>query len=203
LRGRVAGCATRRALTERRAGGAGGVLDAMAILRDNGTGGGPRWSPLNGSMAGPNMHAGGLLASSQTVSSWVSDLESSTHWSTGTADPALSLFVPLRAAEPLAESAYPTEGVTNRRDDRSLWWRHERLHRAALRDWAGVEERIAAERDEAQRRWASAPPSTEAALAEAEALRESWSALADAVAGDTRPAWVRRRWAGFERKAAG
>lgn len=203
LRGRVAGCATRRALTEHRAGGAGGVLDAMAILRDNGTAGGPRWSPLNGSMAGPNMHAGGLLASSQTVSSWVSDLGSGTHWSTGTADPALSLFVPLRVAEPLAESAYPTEGVRNRRDDRSLWWRHERLHRAALRDWAGVESRIAAERDEVQRRWVSRPGPTAAALAEAEALRERWSAIADTVAGDTRPAWVRRRWAGFERKAAG
>jgi len=197
LRGRVAGCATRRGLTERRAGGARGVLDAMAILRDNGTGGGPRWSPLNGSMAGPNMHAGGLLASSQTVSSWVSDLGSGTHWSTGTADPALSLFVPLRVGEPLPEAAYPTEGVRNRRDDRSLWWRHERLHRAALRDWAGVESRIATERDEAQRRWVSHPGPTAAALAEAAALRESWSAIADAVTGDTRPAWVRRRLGGL------
>jgi hypothetical protein len=154
-------------------------------------------------MAGPNMHAGGLLASSQTVSSWVSDLGSGNHWATGTADPALSPFVPLRVAEPLAESAYPTEGVRNRRDDRSLWWRHERLHRAALRDWVRVEARIAAERDEAQRRWVSGPGPTAAALAEAEALRERWSAIADAVAGDTRPAWVRRRWAGFERRAAG
>src|SRR3546814_17463121 len=58
----------------------------------------------NGSMAGPNMHAGGLLASSQTVSSWVSDLGSGLHWATGTADPALSLFVPLRVGDPLPES---------------------------------------------------------------------------------------------------
>lgn len=203
LRGRVAGCAARRALTERRAGGADSVLDAISILRDNGTDGGPRWSPVNGSMAGPNMHAGGLLASSQTVSSWVSDLGSGTHWATGTADPALSMFVPLRVDEPLAEPAYPTVGVSNRRDDRSLWWRHERLHRDALRDWAGVESRIAAERDEVQRRWVSHPGPTAAALAEAEALRDRWSAVAGELSGDTRPAWVRRRWAGFERKAVG
>jgi hypothetical protein len=203
LRGRVAGCSTRQALTQRRAGGAEGVLDAVSVLRDNGTDGGPRWSPVNGSMAGPNMHAGGLLASSQTVASWVSDLGSGTHWATGTADPALSLFVPLRVDEPLAEAAYPTEGVGNRRDDRSLWWRHERLHRDALRDWAGVEGRIAPERDETQRRWVSHPGPTAAALAEAEVLRERWSAVAAATTGDTRPAWVRRRWTGFERKAVG
>ena len=203
LRGRVASCAGRRSLTERRAGSSEGVLDAISILRDNGTDGGPRWSPVNGSMAGPNMHAGGLLASSQTVSSWVSDLGSGTHWATGTADPALSVFVPLRVDDPLAEAAYPTEGVSNRRDDRSLWWRHERLHRDALRDWAGVEGRIAPERDETQRRWLAEPPSTAAALAEAEVLRERWSALAAATSGDSRPAWVRRRWTAFERKAVG
>jgi secernin len=62
LRGRVAGCAARQSLTQRRAGGGDCVLDAISILRDNGTDGGPRWSRVNGSMAGPNMHAGGLLA---------------------------------------------------------------------------------------------------------------------------------------------
>ncbi|ABL79933.1 MULTISPECIES: carcinine hydrolase/isopenicillin-N N-acyltransferase family protein [unclassified Nocardioides] len=203
LRGRVAGCAGRRSLTERRAGGAEGVLDAISILRDNGTDGGPRWSLLNGSMVGPNMHAGGLLASSQTVSSWVSDLGSGLHWATGTADPALSLFVPLRVDQPLAETAYPTAGVDNRRDDRSLWWRHERLHRTALCDWTGVEARLAAERDETQRRWVAHPVPTATALAEAEVLREKWTAAAEAGTGDTRPAWVRRRWAGFELKAVG
>ncbi len=203
LRGRVAGCAGRRSLTQRRAGGAEGVLDAISILRDNGTDGGPRWSPVNGSMVGPNMHAGGLIASSQTVSSWVSDLGSDLHWATGTADPALSLFVPLRVDDPLAEATYPTEGVGNRRDERSLWWRHERLHRAALRDWVGVTGRIAAERDETQRRWVTQPVATATALAEAEVLRGRWAGVAGAVTDDSRPAWVRRRWAGFEREALG
>ncbi len=201
LRGRVAACRVRRGLTERRAAAVDDVLDAMAVLRDNGTGGGPRWSVLNGSMTGPNMHAGGLLASSQTVSSWVSDLSAGTHWATGTSDPGLSLFVPLRVDAPLDERAYATSGVDGARDDRSLWWRHEDLHREALRDRAGVEARIAGERDEVQRRWLAHPPTTEAALAEADRLRERWLGVARATPGDTRPAWVRRRWAGFERKA--
>lgn len=80
LRGRVASCDTRQTLTQTRASTAYGVRDAMRILRDNGTGRGPRWSPLTGSMVGPNMHAGGLLASSQTVSSWVSHLGTGLHW---------------------------------------------------------------------------------------------------------------------------
>lgn len=201
LRDRVARCAVRQSLTQRRAGGGDSVLDAISILRDNGTDGGPRWSPLNGSMVGPNMHAGGLLASSQTVASWVSDLGTGTHWATGTADPALSLHVPLRVEDPLDEDAYATAGVTNRRDDRSLWWQHEVLHREALRDWSGVEARIAPERDEIQRRWVAAPPTAKTALAEAAVIRDRWIALARETAGDTRPWWVRRRWQGFERAA--
>lgn len=201
LRGRVAGCASRQSLTQRRAGGGDGVLDAISILRDNGTDGGPRWSRLNGSMAGPNMHAGGLLASSQTVASWVSDLGSGLHWATGTADPALSLFVPLRIDDALGEADHPVKDVTNRRDPVSLWWRHETLHREALRDWVGIEHAIAPERDEVQRRWVSHPPATRDALAEAETARDRWLELARATPGDRRPRWVRRRWAGFERAA--
>ena len=201
LRGRVAGCAARQSLTQRRAGGGDSVLDAISILRDNGTDSGPRWSLVNGSMAGPNMHAGGLLASSQTVSSWVSDLGSGTHWATGTADPALSLFVPLRVEDPSDESTYPVTGVDNRRDDRSLWWQHETLHREALRDWSGVEARLASGRDEAQRRWVGVPPTAKAALAEAAELRERWVGLARQTEGDRRPRWVRRRWAGFDKAA--
>ena len=201
LRGRVAGCAARQSLTQRRAGGGDSVLDAISILRDNGTDGGPRWSPVNGSMAGPNMHAGGLLASSQTVASWVSDLGTGTHWATGTADPALSLYVPLLVDDPIDEDACPTAGVTNRRDDRSLWWRHEVLHREALRNWSGVEARIAPERNETQRRWVASPPTAKAALAEAADIRDRWTTLAREMPGDTRPRWVRRRWAGFEKAA--
>ena len=203
LRSRVSGCAVRRGLTQRRAESADGLLDAMAILRDNGTGGdGPRWSPLNGSMVGPNMHGGGLVASSQTVASWVSDLATGVHWATGTADPALSMFVPLRIDEPLTESAYPTAGVDNTADVESLWWRHERLHRLALRDWVGSESMLAAERDRVQAGWVAAPPPTEQALADADARYDGWRrSIAARPVTDDRPWWLRRRWAGYDSHA--
>jgi len=202
LRGRVANCAVRRHLTEQRATDARGPFAAMRILRDNGTGAGPRWSPINGSMGGPNMHAGGLLASSQTVSSWVSDLGSGTHWATGTSDPALSLFVPLRVDRPVAEAAYPTEGIANQVDDRSLWWRHAELHRRALRGWTRSEGVISADRDRLQRGWIASPPSTEEALTAASAAYDRWlPAITQVTQRDTRPWWLQRRWAGFERAA--
>lgn len=199
LRGRVARCATRRSVTQAAATSAASssraVLDAMALLRDNGTGAGPRWSPLTGSMVGPNMHAGGLVASSQTVASWVSDTAAGIHWATGTADPALSLFVPLRVSSPVEVAP-----ATDVADDRSLWWRHERWRRTALRDWSSAESLVAATRDEVQERWLGSPPPTEVALTEAEDVRVAW---AEATAGlaETRPRWVRARWAGFDRAA--
>lgn len=202
FRSRVSACAVRRGLTQRRAAAAGGALDAMAVLRDNGTGGGPRWSPLTGSMVGPNMHGGGLVASSQTVSSWVSDPVSGRHWSTGAAEPAFSLFVPLRVDEPQPQAAYPTAGVDNTADDASRWWRHERLHRLALRDWVAAEALVAGERDDLQRRWLADPPATAVALRQAGETEERWRAcLARNGPADTRPRWLRRRWRGYDRAA--
>lgn len=202
LRSRVSGCAVRRGLTQRRAESSAGVLDAMAILRDNGTGGGPRWSPVTGSMVGPNMHGGGLVASSQTVASWVSDLAAGIHWATGTAEPALSMFVPLRVDAPLDESTYLTAGVDNTADVESLWWRHERVHRLALRDWVGSERMLGPERDRMQVHWVADPPPTDEALEDADARYDEWrKLLADRGAPDTRPWWLRRRWAGYDRRA--
>lgn len=201
-RSRVSRCAVRRGLTQRRAEAAQGVLDAAGILRDNGTGGGPRWSPVTGSMGGPNMHGGGLVASSQTVGSWVSDLESRTHWATGTAEPAFSLFVPLRVDRPLAEADYPTKGVDNTADETSRWWRHERLHRLALRDWVSAEAAVAEERDRIQGEWLDDPPETNVAVRGADEFDERWlRRLQERIDTDTRPWWLRRRWAAFDRQA--
>jgi dipeptidase len=202
LRSRVSGCAVRRGLTQRRAEAAGDALDAMAVLRDNGTGGGPRWSPLTGSMVGPNMHGGGLLASSQTVSSWVSDPVSGRHWSTGTAEPAFSLFIPLQVDAPPPETAYATSGVDNTADDTSRWWRHERLHRLALRDWVAAEALVSGEREDLQRRWLADPPDTAEALRLADETERRWcEQLARHGLADTRPRWLRRRWRGYDRAA--
>lgn len=202
LRSRVSGCAVRRQVTQRRGEESTGVLDLVDVLRDNGTGGGPRWSPVTGSMTGPNMHGGGLVASSQTVASWVSDLAAGTHWATGSAEPALSMFVPLRVHEPLGEEAYPVTGVDNTVDDRSHWWRHERLHRLALRDLAAAEATLAGERDALQRAWLAEPPATAAALARAAHAHDDWAdALHLRPPAETRPWWLRRRWASYDRAA--
>ena len=75
LKTMVSACWTRRALTQRRAAGATGVRDLMAALADHGPGACvPRYSLVNGAMAVPCMHAGGLAANSQTTASWVAEL---------------------------------------------------------------------------------------------------------------------------------
>lgn len=196
LRSRVAQCARRQQLTEQGAAAAKAPADLLAVLRDNGTGGGPRWSPLNGSMVGPNMHAGGLITSSMTASSWVADLSADQHWVTGTCDPALSVFIPIRVGEGAEMGPDPT----NRYDPAARWWRHEAFRRIAARDWAGAVSAIAAEREEVEARWLAAPPSTAAALAEAEELYSRWAERIGVV-GDDRPLWVRHLWKRWDQQA--
>jgi secernin len=200
LRGRVAQCAVRRQLTQRLATAAVDPLDMMEILRDNGTGGGPRWSWVNGSMRGPNMHAGGLVTASQTVSSWVADLRGEPlHWVTATADPALSLFKPVRVDQPADVGPEPS----NRFEEATTWWRHELLHRLALRDWARALEVIRDSRDELQVEWAREPADTEEAFKRAGVLEAEWlTALRAANHPDIRPRWLRRVWDGYEQAAA-
>jgi secernin len=65
-----------------------------------------------------------------------------THWVTGTSAPCLSLFKPLffdpesRTVPDLGALVGPLPGLTFHRDlGASLWWRHELVHRALLRDY--------------------------------------------------------------------
>ncbi len=78
VRTAVAHGALRRACTEgaieRARRGPEAVLDLFGALRSHGDTPAPRYSPLTGAMRGPCMHAGGVLAASQTTASWVSDL---------------------------------------------------------------------------------------------------------------------------------
>lgn len=199
LRGFVARCSIRRRLTQIRASLAYTPADMMAILRDTGNARGPSWSRLNGSMQGPNMHAGGHLAAAQTVASWVSDLrEKPLHWATGTADPALGLFKPLRVDEPCDLGPRPT----NRFDPTTLFWRHQLLFRTALRSWSRAVAMIRNERDATESRWLAAPPSTDEAFAEAERIERRWlERLRERGFVDDRPRWVRRMWSRYDRAA--
>jgi len=201
VRTTVSACRTRQALTAR-AAAAGGASPGtlMAGLRSHGAGRWPLYSVVNGAMAAPCMHAGGLLAASQTTASWVSDLraDGAVHWATGTAAPCTSLFKPFRVEQPTDLGPPPDD----RFDARTLWWRHEQLHRWAARDPASAALVFAAERDEVEQRWLREPPSSAAAVAEADELLDQWVArVRGAVDRDVRPAWVRRYWTVRARRA--
>ncbi len=195
LKGRVAACAIRRDRTEASAGRATTPADLMAALRDHGDRVSPRWSPVNGAMAGPCVHAGGVAVSTQTTSSWVADLRDRNHpqhWSTATGAPCTSLFKPVRVDEPLLLGPEPT----NHTDTGSLWWRHEQLHRLTLTNHGTLLPRYRHARDRTEAAWMADPPSGQAAFAQADRLEAAWlHDLRTAGVGDDRPRWLRRAWA--------
>jgi secernin len=200
LKTAVSACRVRQALTTRLASADPSVATLMRMLRSHGERQWPRYSLLNGAMAAPCMHAGGLVAASQTTASWVSELrpEGALHWATATAAPCASLFKPFRVDEPADLTPPPDDHY----DAAALWWRHELLHRAALRDPAAAFPLFAAERDEVERRWLADPPGSEAALAETDELLERWTpAVRAAVVRDVRPPWARRYWRARDRRA--
>ena len=200
LRGRVAACDLRRRRTSAAAAAATGPADLMAALRDHGLGRPtPVWSPVNGSLNGPCAHAGGRITSTQTTASWVADLRGRPeHWATATSAPCTSLFKPVRVGEPVD---LPTD-VGNQLDERSLWWRHERLHRCTLHDHGGLLARYRHARDRTEAAWLDDPPSSADAFATADGLEAAWlSDVATAGVPDRRPRWLQRRWASLDEAA--
>jgi len=190
VRGRVASCKPRRARTQRSAAAARQVTDLFGALRDHGPGGAPRWSPVNGALSAPCAHAGGLVTSTQSTASWVSDLrDGGRHWVTGTSAPCTSVFKPVAVGQPLEID--PATMPTNRYDPAYRWWRHERLHRLAMRDYTAWS-RLAAARDACEAEWAAAPPPGAEAFATADELETAWfDALVGAGPRETRPRWLR------------
>jgi len=201
VRGTVAACRSRRGATEGAAGRATGPADLFAALRLHGPGGAPSWSPVNGSLHSPCVHGGGLLTGSQTTASWVADLGADgSHWVTGTSAPCLSVFKPVQVTHPVDVDPQPMPD--NRFDPAYRWWRHERLHRAALRDASRALALIAPQRDALEASWLAEPPTSTEAFAAADALTERWlgelSGLGDT---DLRPRWLRRQWHALDRAA--
>lgn len=160
--------------------------DLATVLRDHGEGNTvPRYRLLNGAMASVCMHAGGTVASSQTTASWIANLtaESTRHWVTATAAPCTSLFKPV------------TVDVPVELDFHALWWKHERFHRAAMRDPEAAFELFAGERDALEREWFARPPDSAEAFALAEARLDEWTRRVQTHAStDQRPAWTRAYW---------
>lgn len=208
---RVSACRLRQARTQELAGRAQGPGHLMQALRDHGAGRtAPQYSWLNGGMDAPCMHAGGVLAASQTTASWVAELtpQGCRHWVTATAAPCTSLFKPVRVDRPLDLGPWPGDTC----DDRTLWWRHERLHRLALTDPASLLPWLSAERDATEAHWLANPPDPAEAFAHGDQLLANWTAavlrhMAAHPARDVRPLAVRRywhkrnRWAGMDEAA--
>jgi secernin len=187
----------RRALTETQAGRATGPRSLMATLRDHG-GGAPRWSPINGTLHAPCVHAGGWLASSQTTASMVSDLRGDPlHWVSATSAPCTSIFKPARVDEPVDLGPAPTD----RFDPATLWWRHELLHRAVLADYPRHIQLLQTQRDAVEAEWVASPPSTTEAFALAARLEQTWLEQIDGPLVDRRPWWVRSTWRDLDKCA--
>ncbi len=181
-----------------------GTLSAarmMAILRDHGAAsdGNSHWHPTDDRGRTICMHAGAAPRRGQTTGSLVAELreEAILHWVTGTSAPCTSLFKPVLLPGGLAEQG-ATPAATY--DPQSLWWRHERLHRSLLRDFASRLDMIRGERDAAEQRfreavdaaWRAAGPGSERlrrtvrdCWREAAGIEARWSA---ALAGADRQA---------------
>lgn len=132
------GSKQRRAQTMRLGEACRGKLDvsaAMDILRSHGHQADDNFEPAAANNGAVCMHAAGPITRSQTTGSLVAELVpgSPTFWFTGTSAPCLSVFKPVYSpGQNLSLADFAAPGAT---PDRSLWWRHERLHRFILRNY--------------------------------------------------------------------
>jgi secernin len=183
------------------------VADAVRVLRDHGPTPEADWSPRKVLPYGLCTHAGPDDRSAQTTNALVSDLRggSAVHWVTGTAAPCVSLFKPLMVDVPLPFREPLPSGTA---DWGTLWWRHERLHRAAiLGDFPKFLSEISGERNALEAQFYArmgkvidaAPPERARAITqcwqEAEQAEARWLSKLDRepLAGDTqyKSAWLR------------
>jgi dipeptidase len=128
----------------RAAAGRIGTRDMCALLRDHGhDGDAPAWTPARSPTTICMHAANGLRRRSQSTASLVAHLRSGmpVYWMTATAAPCTGTFKPFYVA-PLPEGVGSPTGTY---DAATLWWAHERLHRAVLGDYAA---RLAVYRDE-------------------------------------------------------
>ena len=113
----------------------------------------PQWTPAKGSMASICIHAKPLFVPTQSTSSMVVHLGEAfiTVWTTGTSAPCTSLFKPLFIMKPPRAFTKATPKGTY--DGESLWWRHERIHRAILKDYPNRIAVIKPDQKEFEQKW--------------------------------------------------
>jgi len=128
----------------------------MRALRDHGPRADRAWSPAPGlNTVSVCWHAGfGPIRGSQSVGAMVSHLapDVQTHFITGTSAPCTSIFKPVWLGAELPDMGPSPAGTY---DAATLFWQHEVLHRATLRDYATRIALYQAERDELERRFIS------------------------------------------------
>lgn len=189
----VSACRLRRTRTEAAAGKASSVRDLAAALRDHGDTPWPEYEWHRGAMRTACMHAGGLLAASQTTASLLVDLSPGgvRAWATATSAPCVSVFKPFSVAQRL--DVGPVPGLE---PDASLWWTHERLHRALMRSPAELFALVRAERDALEERAFADAADAQALWNDAFTATKRWADAVEArPVGDTRPWTARRYWA--------
>lgn len=198
----ISGGDARRACTYRRlmqSNGKVGRADLFSALRDH-----SGHKPEDGwRLQMPCAHASWLATrqAGQTTGSMVSRMgaDGSLHWLTGTSSPCLSLFKPVALGGNLISTA-PMAGEGY--DAESLFWRHERLHRLVLGDYARRRAMFEVERRELEARFLSLGnglPPTAAECQQAweahRAMLPEWSErIARAASGDRRSWLTQRYW---------
>ncbi len=191
------------------------VADLAAVLRDHGSEAGPAWTPARG-FTGATVcdHAGfGPIRISQTTGALVSHLAADvqTHFVTGTAAPCTSIFKPVWLGAALPPTGPEPSGSY---DEASLFWRHEALHWATLRDFAAGLSLYAGERDALENQFIAGalalrdhPLDARAAyaarcFAAADEAERGWrDRLAAARLSDRRPFLYAAAWRAVERSA--
>jgi dipeptidase len=132
------------------------ITKVISILRDHGNLS-HDWRPDKG-ITGCSicMHAGfGPVRFSQTTGSMVSWLhpDRAAHFFTGTAAPCSGIFKPVWTDVPIPDTGAEPSGVY---DGSSLFWRHEKLHRAILKDYNGLLPLYQDERDTLEHKFINA-----------------------------------------------
>ncbi len=121
----------------------------MEMLRAHSANRSTDWRPDVGiTGADVCMHSGwGPIRGSQSTGSLVSHIsqENSTHWVTGTAAPCTSIFKPVWMDCSMSDMG---NAPTGEYDSESLFWKHELIHRAILKDYPTRIKLIADARDE-------------------------------------------------------
>jgi len=182
------------------------VTDAFAILRDHGEDGRAYRPDRHLLMRHVCAHAANALTrdAAQSTGSLVAHMRGAgrTFWATGTSAPCTSVFKPIWFEDAVLPTLGPAPGP--RFDPANSWWRHERVHRTALRDLAQALPLLGPERDSLETRFleeARAAPGrfslTETAFRE---CRELDTAQAGRLAASLRPRRARPPYRSYWRR---